>query len=85
MLSPDLIARLYKAGDMRPTGSWIICAGVGCERNAEHDVVHEPPDGQRFFVPLCEPCIESITERQLEYVMESHGFFGVPPSGGTGT
>lgn len=71
-LSEQLVKNLYKNGE------WIVCAGVGCESMAAHDVVHEPDDGQRFYVPLCEPCIESMLTSQLEYVMEAHGFFGVP-------
>lgn len=80
-LSPSLIQKLYKSGDMRRTGEWITCAGVNCLMSADHDIVHEPPDGQRFYVPLCEGCIEAMFERQVEYQMEAHGFFGVPSDG----
>lgn len=78
MLDPITVQKLYIEGNMRPTGVWIPCAGVGCSAMAEHDVVHEPSDGQRVYVPLCESCIDSIPDRQLEYIMEAHGFFGAP-------
>lgn len=62
---------------LRPPAAFALCATLGCDHQANSDVLWQPATAPPMYIPFCDGCIDARQAGEpLEFEMTVSGFMG---------